>query len=107
MHAASQLFFVSCLLSKRTSRVLARFACKEFIMTALTTWDDFATTYQALLDEPLTAGAIPDWLTRWNQAEQAIWEARAWLKRAKLRDLTNPTARDAYQQFMTEVFPSF
>ncbi len=76
-------------------------------MPSPATWDHFAPLYQHLQAEPLTSAMLPAWLNAWSDAEKAVWEARAWLKRAKLIDMLDSVARDAYQQFMQEIFPPF
>lgn len=70
-------------------------------------WHSFAMAFDSLRRHPPTSGTISQWLARWSDAEKAIWEARAGLKRIYLRDETDETAHTAYQTFMADVFPAY
>ena len=70
-------------------------------------WNTFAGEYDVLLKEPLDVANVGSWLARWSDAEKAVWEARAELKRQRSFDERDAAAQDAYQQFMTDVFPLF
>lgn len=70
-------------------------------------WRTIAPLYDALLAEELTPARIPDWLRRWSDLQQQVWEARAGLKRDRSRDVTNAVAQQAFERFVEGVFSPF
>ncbi|HSH82690.1 MAG TPA: hypothetical protein VLA19_29510, partial [Herpetosiphonaceae bacterium] len=71
------------------------------------TWQILGPQLDALLHEPLTPASVQPWLRRWSDLEKQVWEARAWLKRAKSWNMTDSEAHAAFQRFTAEVFGPF
>jgi oligoendopeptidase F len=70
-------------------------------------WADLEPQYNTLLAQTLSIERLPAWLRRWSDLQKLTWEQRAGLKRDRSRDITDPTARRAYQQFIETVFTPF
>ena len=71
------------------------------------TWENLAPQFDALVHQPLTPTSVQPWLRRWSDLEKQVWEARAWLKRAKSWNMADPEAHAAFQRFTAEVFGPF
>jgi oligoendopeptidase F len=69
-----------------------------------TSWQALEPEVSALLATDLAGADIPAWLERWSALECAVWEARAWPKRDRARNLADPDAQAAYSRFVQEVF---
>ncbi len=70
-------------------------------------WPALEPHFAALREDELTAEAVPAWLARWSDLQRAVWEARAALKRDRLRDLTDEAADRAFARFTSEVMAPF
>ncbi len=71
------------------------------------TWEILGPQFDALLHQPLTPASVQPWLRRWSDLEKQVWEARAWLKRAKSWNMAGPEVHAAFQRFTAEVFGPF
>ena len=73
-------------------------------LTALD-WNTVQPQFDALAAQPLTAGSVGDWLTRWSDLLKHIYEAGAQAERAKSEDTTNTEAETAYLHYVEHIAP--
>ena len=73
-------------------------------MTPLT-WEALEPRLTALVDRPLDADGVPQFLFDVDAIEREVWEAYAGLSRAKDEDTSDEAAKDAYLAFVGEVLP--
>lgn len=73
-------------------------------MTPLT-WEALEPRLTALVDRPLDADGVPQFLLDVDAIEREVWEAYAGLSRAKDEDTADEGAKAAYLAFVGEVLP--
>jgi len=73
-------------------------------MTPLT-WEALEPRLTALVDRPLDADGVPQFLFDVDAIEREVWEAYAGLSRAKDEDTADEAAKAAYLGFVSEVLP--
>ena len=73
-------------------------------MTPLT-WEVLEPRLTALVDRPLDADGVPQFLFDVDAIEREVWEAYAGLSRAKDEDTADEAAKAAYLGFVSEVLP--
>ena len=56
---------------------LSAVEAKLFVPADDSQWEAFAGRYRALLDAPLDAAGVPDWLTGWNAVGSAVTDVAA------------------------------
>lgn len=69
------------------------------------TWAELEPRIQALLDQPLTAEDMPDFLLACDVLNREVWEAYGALNRAKDEDTADEAAKAAFLAFVQEVMP--
>jgi oligoendopeptidase F len=73
-------------------------------MTPLT-WEALEPRLTALVDRPLDADGVPQFLLDVDAIEREVWEAYAALSRAKDEDTADEAAKAAYLAFVGQVLP--
>jgi oligoendopeptidase F len=73
-------------------------------MTPLT-WEALEPRLTALVDRPLDAAGVPQFLLDVDAIEREVWEAYAGLSRAKDEDTADEAAKAAYLAFVQSVLP--
>jgi oligoendopeptidase F len=73
-------------------------------MTPLT-WEALEPRLTALVDRPLDADGVPQFLLDVDAIEREVWEAYAALSRAKDEDTADEEAKAAYLAFVGQVLP--
>ncbi|GAA5441093.1 M3 family oligoendopeptidase [Deinococcus caeni] len=68
-------------------------------------WEAFAGRYRALLDAPLDAAGVPDWLTDWNAVSSAVTDVAARLSTHADLHTDRPDVQERYQTFVAQVLP--
>jgi oligoendopeptidase F len=69
------------------------------------TWDALEPRLQALVERPLDAAGVPQFLLDVDRIEREVGEAYAGLARAKDEDTADEIAKAAYLDFVQEVLP--
>jgi oligoendopeptidase F len=72
---------------------------------AKATWDDVAPYFDDLLDRPLDAGTVQDWLLAWSRLEELVTEAAAQAMIAYTIDTSDPQKERDHLRFSTEILP--
>lgn len=78
---------------------------KLFVPADDSRWEAFAGRYRALLDAPLDAAGVPDWLTDWNAVSSAVTDVAARLSTHADLHTDRPDVQERYQTFVAQVLP--
>ncbi|HUR94896.1 MAG TPA: M3 family oligoendopeptidase [Gemmatimonadales bacterium] len=72
---------------------------------AKATWDDVVPYYDDLVERPLDASTVEDWLRAWSRLEELITEAAAQAMIAYTIDTSDPDKEKAHLRFSTDILP--
>ena len=84
---------------------LSAVEAKLFVPADDSQWEAFAGRYRALLDAPLDAAGVPDWLTGWNAVGSAVTDVAARLSTHADLHTDRPDIQERYQTFVAQVLP--
>jgi len=72
---------------------------------AKATWDDVSPYFDDLVDRPLTASTVEEWLAAWSRLEELVTEAAAQAMIAYTIDTSDPEKEKDHLRFSTEILP--
>ena len=72
---------------------------------AKATWDEVVPYFDDLLERPLDAGTVEEWLRAWSRLEELVTEAAAQAMIAYTIDTSDPDKEQAHLRFSTEILP--
>ncbi|MEP6687597.1 MAG: M3 family oligoendopeptidase [Gemmatimonadales bacterium] len=72
---------------------------------AKATWDEVIPYFDDLLERPLDAGTVEEWLRAWSRLEELVTEAAAQAMIAYTIDTSDPEKEKDHLRFSTEILP--
>jgi len=72
---------------------------------AKATWDDVSPYFDDLVERPLTASTVEEWLAAWSRLEELVTEAAAQAMIAYTIDTSDPEKEKDHLRFSTEILP--
>ena len=72
---------------------------------AKATWDEVVPYFDDLLERPLDAGTVEEWLRAWSRLEELVTEAAAQAMIAYTIDTSDPEKEKDHLRFSTEILP--
>ncbi len=72
---------------------------------AKATWDEVVPYFDDLLERPLDAATVEEWLSAWSRLEELVTEAAAQAMIAYTIDTSDPEKEKDHLRFSTEILP--
>src|SRR5512139_55685 len=69
-------------------------------------WTQIEPHYAELIERPLRAASISDWLADWTRLAQLLYERYQRLYVAITVDTTNEASKQQYDSFLDEIYPN-